>query len=427
MRSQAHEPGTDAMKICPDPIFVIGSPRSGTTALATALGKHSRLWSGAESDFLFHLFDGRHAEAAFAKARGRPTGGWLRQQGVEREEFLACLGLGLNALFTSRSGTKRWVEKTPLHTEIVDVLSLLFPGAYFIHLLREGPRVVHSMINFAGAAGVKDHMIDERFVGSWMSEFREACRTWRRYVDRAMSFCAQNPSRCLTVRNHDLVANTHDRFRDLFRFVDVPEEDEPADFFRTHRMNSSFLPEDRTFPIVSDIVSDPWSEWTVEQRLVFLEEAGEAQVRYGLATPEELRVSAGLPRDETVARVRAVVQSALPADARVLVVSKGDQELVTLNGHIGQHFPQTEGGTSVGPPADGIEAVDQLERLREQGAQYLLFPSSSFWWLEHYTGLREHLAPYERIWADDACIVYRLDPERWELVRALWAAQEAWR
>src|SRR5262245_28255031 len=95
---------------CPKPIFIIGSPRSGTTILAWSLAQHSQLWTSAESDFLFHLFGNGHAERAFRKATEVAGDRWLKAEGVGKEVFLGFLGLGLNALYTSRSRGKRWID-----------------------------------------------------------------------------------------------------------------------------------------------------------------------------------------------------------------------------------------------------------------------------------------------------------------------------
>src|SRR5262249_8717023 len=133
-------------EICCNPVFIIGSPRSGTKILARSLAKHTRLWtSSAESNFLYHLFGGGHLENAFQTAGSRPSrphGTWLAKEGVAKSEFFRFVGLGLNALYASRSGGKRWIDHTPLYTLMVDTLSELFPGARFLHILRDGRRVV---------------------------------------------------------------------------------------------------------------------------------------------------------------------------------------------------------------------------------------------------------------------------------------------
>src|SRR5205823_7634408 len=90
--------------------------------------------------------------------------------------------------------------------------------------------------------------------------------------------------------------------------------------------------------------------------------------------------------------VRSVLESTLPAGSRVLVVSKGDDSLVRLERHEGWHFPQDERGIYAGHhPGDSGEAIAEIERMRGRGADYLVFPTTSMWWLEHYQGLSRYL------------------------------------
>ena len=66
----------------------------------------------------------------------------------------------------------------------------------------------------------------------------------------------------------------------------------------------------------------------------------------------------------------------LPAGARVLVVSRGDEDIVDFARHRGEHFPQAEDGRYAGHhPADSAEAIAHLEALREAGAEYLVIPA----------------------------------------------------
>jgi SAM-dependent methyltransferase len=44
-----------------------------------------------------------------------------------------------------------------------------------------------------------------------------------------------------------------------------------------------------------------------------------------------------------------------------------------------------------GLPPDDESAIRELERMRRAGAEYIIFPWHSFWWLDHYTGFSEHL------------------------------------
>jgi hypothetical protein len=115
---------------------------------------------------------------------------------------------------------------------------------------------------------------------------------------------------------------------------------------------------------------------------------------------------------EMADRLRRAVAEAVPADAIVLVVSRGDNRLLRLGNREAWHFPRAEDGGYAGHhPANGREAIDLLEEQRAAGAQYLVFPSSGRWWLDHYEDLRRHLDDrYVRRLSDpDTCVIYDLE------------------
>jgi ubiquinone/menaquinone biosynthesis C-methylase UbiE len=115
-------------------------------------------------------------------------------------------------------------------------------------------------------------------------------------------------------------------------------------------------------------------------------------------------------RRELVEHVRASAGTVLPEDARVLVVSRGDDDLLDLGGAHGSHFPQVDGGVYAGHhPGSGAEAVAQLEEVRARGADFLLIPAPSLWWLEHYSELKSHLdTHYPLVHADASCLLFAL-------------------
>jgi GT2 family glycosyltransferase len=83
-------------------------------------------------------------------------------------------------------------------------------------------------------------------------------------------------------------------------------------------------------------------------------------------------------------RLRALVKEYVPRRANVLVVSKGDGDLLQLSGRKAEHFPQSATGGYAGHhPADGKAAVAALKKLLP-AADYLVVPLPSLWWLEHY-------------------------------------------
>jgi GT2 family glycosyltransferase len=114
---------------------------------------------------------------------------------------------------------------------------------------------------------------------------------------------------------------------------------------------------------------------------------------------------------QLVERIREAVDATLPPDATVIVVSKGDEELLKLDGRPAWHFPQIEGGVYAGYyPADSAAAIEHLEALHASGADFLLIPSTALWWLDHYTEFKQHLECQYSIAVDqeDACVVFAL-------------------
>lgn len=110
-------------------------------------------------------------------------------------------------------------------------------------------------------------------------------------------------------------------------------------------------------------------------------------------------------------RIRETVRTALPPDSIVIVVSRGDEELLKLDGRRAWHFPRTEDGVYAGYyPADSAKAIAHLEALRAKGGDFLLFPRTTFWWLEHYAEFKQHLERQYRVIVhqEDTCVIFAL-------------------
>jgi glycosyltransferase involved in cell wall biosynthesis len=128
--------------------------------------------------------------------------------------------------------------------------------------------------------------------------------------------------------------------------------------------------------------------------------------RYGAVVA---RAAASDPAwDAALARIAGTVRQVTPADAIVGTVTKWDPTLLRLSGRDGRNFPD-RGSLPEGYPADSEAALAHLEQLRAEGLSHLVFPSASFWWLEHYAGLAARLgAPGPPAHADDDCVIFDL-------------------
>lgn len=95
---------------------------------------------------------------------------------------------------------------------------------------------------------------------------------------------------------------------------------------------------------------------------------------------------------DLVDRIRNLVSTAARPGSTVIVVSRGDEQLLEFDTAQGWHFPQAANGVYAGfHPRDSKEAIQHLEELRSRGGNYFLIPATSAWWLDFYPEFRDHL------------------------------------
>jgi sulfotransferase family protein len=287
MSSQGH---LRTHTVCHRPIFLIGSPRSGTSALAWSLAHHSNFWTSRECEAFFQLYGRGLVEQAFSA--GRAGDSWFEEQGVSVYEFLQSLGIGISALFTGRSGGRRWVDQTPINTYMVDVWREMFPEGRFLHILREPTRVVRSMLRFGGELPeeARAQKVAAGELPPWAGDFALACRTWSECADLALDFCNRDSVRGMTVQLRDLSADPAQWFARIFAFLGERHEPSPAAFFASSRINSSFGPDrwgDPHRPTAPpdksrEELAEPSATWDEAQREIFLREIGPTLSRWEL-------------------------------------------------------------------------------------------------------------------------------------------------
>jgi len=141
-----------------EPILIVGHPRSGTTLLATILGRHSQVAiPPAETGFFTRAYrrqrraavrDGSH-RALLEYLRGIPQVSGITEDSVaamfvEGPATPAYLFRCLLAAHAAARGKSRCGEKSPLHLLAVPELLAMYPSAKFVCLIRDGRDVVRS-------------------------------------------------------------------------------------------------------------------------------------------------------------------------------------------------------------------------------------------------------------------------------------------
>ena len=126
------------------PIFVVGSPRSGTTVLGQCLGAHPLCVTNEESLILLPLW--RIYIDLYAS--GLPTGIINLKEYISGEQLLSSLGQLADTVFTGLLGqakASRYVDHTPWYGLISSFVTALYPDAQYIHVIRDGRQVARSL------------------------------------------------------------------------------------------------------------------------------------------------------------------------------------------------------------------------------------------------------------------------------------------
>jgi len=210
-----------------DPIFVLGSPRSGTTFLGEALA--------AVPELSYH-----HepvATKAFTPYVHAAT--WKDRKARRRFRFVARLLLGLHF-----DGDKRYVDKTPSHVFLTGFLAATFPESLFIHVIRDGRDVALSWSKRPWLRA--DAFEPKRFEPGgyrygptphfWVEaeripEFRATTDLhrcawgWRRHVEAWLDAATGlPPERMLQVRYEELVIRPHEIAGEIADFLGLDPE-----------------------------------------------------------------------------------------------------------------------------------------------------------------------------------------------------------
>jgi hypothetical protein len=379
------------VEVCSNPVFIIGSPRSGTTALAWAMAEHPDFWTSNESQILFDLFGGGALDKNYQR-EGKTS--WLRHQGIEPAEFLDLIGIGVNAVMTRAAGGLRWIDHTPVYTLMAESIAGMFPGARFIHILRDGRRVTHSMINYAAQFGPNAPG------APWAASFREACRTWVEFTDTAMGFQEAHPDRVVTIRNEDLVGDAPAGFRQIFEFLGVENHPGSAEFFARRRINSSFGPPGKNVG-AADTLTDPWSQWGVSRKQAFVQEASETMIRHGLARPEDFALTAW---EHGVLSARRALQECIPSDARVFMAGAAEAPEIVDGNSAWETTPLEAGLAGMPEPRD-------FARAAAEGAEFAAILGPVLRAAGGVDRVRRSLAGHQDVHISDDVLIIRLTRE----------------
>jgi tetratricopeptide (TPR) repeat protein len=204
----------------PDPIFIVGLPRSGSTLLEQILASHSLIEGTQELANIQQLV---------GRLRGRQPD--LRNPNYPRilreltdEDFRKFGEQYLADTRTFRHGKPHFIDKMPNNFRHIGLIHLILPHARIIDARREPMACCFSNLKQLFAKG-QEFTYSFEDIGRYYRTYLELMRHWDRVL----------PGRILRVHHEDVVEDLEGSVRRLLDFCGLEFEPACVDFHRTKR------------------------------------------------------------------------------------------------------------------------------------------------------------------------------------------------
>ncbi len=214
----AHLRGSGAA--APDPIFIVGLPRAGSTLLEQILASHSQVEGTTELPnilALAHRLNGRRRvdeEARYPANLGE----------LSREELTSFGEAYLRDTAIYRTGKPFFIDKMPNNFRHIGLIHLILPSARIIDARRDAMGCCFSGFKQLFAEG-QDFTYGLTEIGRYYSSYLGLMQHWDEVL----------PGKVLRVRYEDVVADLDTQVRRLLDFCDLPFEDACINFHQTER------------------------------------------------------------------------------------------------------------------------------------------------------------------------------------------------
>jgi tetratricopeptide (TPR) repeat protein len=193
----------------PQPIFILGFPRSGTTLVEQTLSAHPRIAAGDELPLIHEI------TAIMPRMLASPLGYpealaelWMGDQREGLDNLRDYYLQKVRQMGVLRDGAARFTDKMPLNEAHLGLIALLFPEAPLIHVLRHPLDIMVSAFS---------NQFTHGFFCAY--DLETAARHYVRVMDLVQHYRGEMTLRYLPVRYEDIVADQEASVRAMLSFI----------------------------------------------------------------------------------------------------------------------------------------------------------------------------------------------------------------
>ena len=209
----------------PQPLFIIGFPRSGTTMVEQTLTAHSRISAGDELPFIADI------TAMMPRMLNSPTTYpealadlWMGDQREGLDNLRDYYLQRVRQLGIIEPDATWFTDKMPLNETHLGLIGLMFPAAPIVHVLRHPLDVVLSVFS---------NQLTHGF--NCASDLETIARHYVLIADLIAHYRSEMTLRYLPVRYEDIVDDQETHIRRLLEFIGLPFEPGCLNFHENKR------------------------------------------------------------------------------------------------------------------------------------------------------------------------------------------------
>jgi tetratricopeptide (TPR) repeat protein len=193
----------------PQPIFILGFPRSGTTLVEQTLSAHPKIAAGDELPLIHEI------TAIMPRMLASPLGYpealaelWMGDQREGLDNLRDYYLQKVRQMGVLRQGATRFTDKMPLNETHLGLIALIFPEAPLIHVLRHPLDIMVSAFS---------NQFTHGFCCAY--DLETAAQHYVRVMDLVQHYRGEMTLRYLPIRYEDIVADQEASVRAMLSFV----------------------------------------------------------------------------------------------------------------------------------------------------------------------------------------------------------------